>query len=198
MVLATHIIFTAYGFWLPNDPRGSWSDFVAAWELFLKGGKATKVDTRRSLAHDDHDAAKRRQTKGALKQPPVRFNGLQAISIAHGFAKAISESAYRVLACSIMPDHVHLVVERHAHEARAIVRHLKGRASQELSADLLHPFAHLVGADGTVPTPWVRNCWRVFLDTPGGVSRAVHYVEQNPVREGFKLQQWSFVRGPAN
>ena len=46
-VLAAHVIFTAYGFWLPNDPRGSWSDFVASWEL-LKFGRATKVTTRAS------------------------------------------------------------------------------------------------------------------------------------------------------
>jgi len=25
MVIASHDIFTFYGFWLPNDPRGSWS-----------------------------------------------------------------------------------------------------------------------------------------------------------------------------
>jgi hypothetical protein len=36
-LLAAHIIFTAYGFWLPNDPRGSWSEWVAAWELFRFG-----------------------------------------------------------------------------------------------------------------------------------------------------------------
>jgi hypothetical protein len=55
VVLAYHIIFTAYGFWLPNDPRGSWSTFVAAWDLLLAGGKATKTDKRRSLAHKEHD-----------------------------------------------------------------------------------------------------------------------------------------------
>src|ERR1700680_1345456 len=32
-VLVAHVIITAHGFWLPNDPRGSWSDFVGAWEL---------------------------------------------------------------------------------------------------------------------------------------------------------------------
>ena len=31
-VLVAHVIITAYGFWLPNDPRGSWSDFVGAWD----------------------------------------------------------------------------------------------------------------------------------------------------------------------
>jgi hypothetical protein len=43
--LAYHVIVSMYGFWLPNDPRGSGSDFIGAWELFRYGGCATKVDT---------------------------------------------------------------------------------------------------------------------------------------------------------
>lgn len=34
MALGSHIILSAYGFWLPNDPRGPWSDFVGAYELY--------------------------------------------------------------------------------------------------------------------------------------------------------------------
>ena len=41
MVHGYHVIVCAYGFWLPNDPRGSWSDFVGKWEL-VRFGKATK------------------------------------------------------------------------------------------------------------------------------------------------------------
>src|SRR4051812_43899841 len=33
MIVGYHVIFSTYGFWLPNDPRGSWSDFVGSWEL---------------------------------------------------------------------------------------------------------------------------------------------------------------------
>ncbi|MEX2215722.1 MAG: hypothetical protein WD768_16545 [Phycisphaeraceae bacterium] len=85
-VIAYHLILTAYGFWLPNDPRGSWSDFVRAWELFRFGGPATKVNTRRSLAHQPHDRAKRKELNDHLARPPVLFNGLQARAIARGFA----------------------------------------------------------------------------------------------------------------
>lgn len=54
MIVGYHLIFSAYGFWLPNDPRGSWSEFVGAWDLFQAGGKATKekVTERRSYARD--------------------------------------------------------------------------------------------------------------------------------------------------
>jgi hypothetical protein len=33
MVIASHVIVGMYGFWLPNDERGSWSDFIGSWEL---------------------------------------------------------------------------------------------------------------------------------------------------------------------
>ena len=40
MILAYHSIFSMYGFWLPNDPRGSGSDYVASIENNpLKEGK---------------------------------------------------------------------------------------------------------------------------------------------------------------
>src|SRR5690349_22122550 len=93
MVLASHVIFSAYGFWLPNDPRGSWSDFVGSWDLF-RYGSATKVDDYRSYAHDPHDKAKRLAAKDALKYPPVVLTGEQALSVAKGFAKVARASGY--------------------------------------------------------------------------------------------------------
>ncbi len=68
MIAACHIIFGAYGIWLPNDPRGSWSDCVGSWELF-RHGTATKTDGRRSAAYDAHDRAHRVAVKAKLKCP---------------------------------------------------------------------------------------------------------------------------------
>jgi hypothetical protein len=45
MIHGYHVVWGAYGFWLPNDPRGSWSDFVYAWEL-ARFGQATKSAER--------------------------------------------------------------------------------------------------------------------------------------------------------
>src|SRR5213078_2200150 len=91
MVIGFHLIITPYGFWLPNDPRGSWSDFVGAWEL-LRYGRATTVTTHRSLAKVPHDPDLRRAAKRALKYPAVRFSPRQIRSIAKGFARAARES----------------------------------------------------------------------------------------------------------
>jgi len=34
----------------------------------------------------------------------------------------------------------------------------------------------------------------VYLDTPQRVSRAIEYVDANPVKAGMKRQAWSFVK----
>ena len=95
MLYGFHVIFSTYGFWLPNDPRGSWSDFVRRWEL-LRFGKATNVSTRRSVAAVSHDVHHRRAAKQCLTYPEVHLTGVQALSVAKGFRAAIEEAAYVV------------------------------------------------------------------------------------------------------
>ena len=65
MIVGYHVIFGMYGFWLPNDPRGSWSDFVGSWELF-RFGRATKTDERRSVAWRKHNHRQRAAAKRSL------------------------------------------------------------------------------------------------------------------------------------
>src|SRR5262245_24168095 len=122
MVLAYHIVFGAYGFWLPNDPRGSWSEFVHAWELFRFGGPATTTNTRRSVAARPHDIAFRQEAKQHLKYPPVILNEREIISTATGFQNMVNKSYYRVFACAILPEHVHMVLGRHTYKVESMVR----------------------------------------------------------------------------
>ena len=189
MVLASHIIFTAYGFWLPNDPRGSWSDWVASWEL-LKFGPATKTDTRQSVARTAHDPMRRQAAKSALRRPPVLFDGQQALAIANGFATACRDSEYVPRAFSILPDHTHGIVQRHPHLAEHIVGHLKSAATRQLRAEGLHPFD-----DGgqRIPTVWAEGCWKRFLNSGDEMMQAIRYVNNNPLKEGKKRQNWHFV-----
>ena len=42
MIYAFHSIFTMYGFWMSNDPRGSGSDYVAKWDLFRYGPRNSR------------------------------------------------------------------------------------------------------------------------------------------------------------
>src|SRR2546423_632829 len=112
MVLAYHAVFAAYGFWLPNDQRGSWSTEV--WAPHLKRfGEATKTTDRRSLASRPYDRNLRTEARESLLYPPVIFDDAQRDSIASGIADIANTLSLTILACSIMPDHVHIVPLRH-------------------------------------------------------------------------------------
>jgi REP element-mobilizing transposase RayT len=193
MILAYHVIISAYGFWLPNDPRGSWSDFVGAWELF-KFGPATKTTERRSLAHDQHDREKRLRAKEALKFPPVRFDNHQRQAIANGFERAADEAKYIIRAGWLGYDHAHLVIERHDRHVEQIVGHLEAHATRELTETGIHPLGLNQAPDGKLPTPWSQGCWKVFIDNVAQFGTAIRYVERHPMKEGLAPQQWEFVR----
>jgi REP element-mobilizing transposase RayT len=182
--LAYHIIFGTYGFWLPNDPRGSWSIYVGSRELH-RFGDATKIESRRSVAGSKHDHAIRQAAKRSLRYPPVLLTGRQAQAVALGFAQAIRESHYRTYACAVVPNHVHLVLAAHDRPVRRIIGHLKARATRRLKEAALWP-------DAARPV-WAKYGWCVFLSSRSDVVRTIRYVERNPVREKKPPQRWSFV-----
>jgi REP element-mobilizing transposase RayT len=191
MIVGYHVIFGAYGFWLPNDPRGSWSDFVGSWELF-RYGSATTTNERRSVAARPHDRVRRLAAKSALQRPAVQFSGLQARAIGMGFGRYVAAARLPVWACAILPDHVHLVLGRsHIHVEQLVIQ-LKGAATESLKEQGLHPFGALQDRQGRTPKCFARGQWKVYLDLED-VPRAVRYVENNPLKEGKKTQHWSFV-----
>ena len=192
MVLGHHLIISAYGFWLPNDPRGSWSDMVRAWEI-AKFGEATKVHTRRCVARDPHDWKLRQAAKQALKYPAVNFTGMQAKSVGSGFWRHTRRSGVVVWACAILPDHVHLVVRRHRYDAEIMIQQFKGNGTMQLNKDNLHPLAAYAQSGESAPSPWAEKGWKVFLDSEADIWRAIRYVENNPMKEGKPKQMWSFV-----
>lgn len=192
MVLGYHIIFTAYGFWLPNDPRGSWSDFVASWELFCYG-KATRIDERRSVAYKPHDRQLREAAKSALKYPPVVFDDAQILTIGDGIAESARKGSLTVWACAILPDHVHLVIARHRCLAETIMNMTKGAITRKLLAHDQHPFQHLEGTHASVPSCWAAKGWKVFLNSTDDILRSIAYVNANPEKEGRPTQTWPFV-----
>lgn len=192
MILGFHFILSAYGFWLPNDPRGSWSEVVREFNL-LQFGPATKVSTTRSLAAKPHDYQRRQAAKRALRYSPITFTREQAVLIARGFGVAVGEGGYVVHAMAILTDHVHLVMAWHVRDADLIGRHLKSKATYELSQDNRHPMQRFESDKGRVPSPWSRNQWIPYIYTKEHMRAAIRYVEQNPVKAGLKRQKWNLV-----
>ncbi len=190
-VVAIHCIWGAYGFWLPNDPRGSGSHFVGSYAVWQAGGNATLVQTSRSLADKKHDLNLRLAGKAALQKPAMRFNDTQIDAIGAGFAAAVTIGRYNVHACAIMPDHVHVVLGHTPALASKIVAHLKSFATKEINRRSLNPYATLPGRDGQ--RIWADRFRHVFL-AAADVPRCIQYVRDNPVKIGSPPQNWSFIR----
>ena len=83
-MLGLHLVISAYGFWPPNDPRGSWSSYVRAQQLYDIGGQATKVATTQSPANRRRDQKLRQRIRANLIYPPVTLTGIQARAVARG------------------------------------------------------------------------------------------------------------------
>ena len=165
---------------------------MRAWEL-LRFGRATKVTTRRSVAGKPHSRALRAEAKLALAREPVTFTGHQAIAIADGFGDWAANSGATILACAILPEHAHLVVARHRFPIEQVANLLKGQATKSLTKAGLHSSQMQSYRDGTLPSPWARKFWKVFLTADEDILRAIRYVENNPFKEGKRRQRWGFV-----
>jgi len=194
MVRAYFVTIGHYGFWLPNDERGSGSKYVGSKAL-LPYGEATYIaERRRSRASRAYHKQTRRFAKEALKYPPVYLTGQQAWCVAQGFKETIRTTGCPILAACVMPDHTHLVLPRHKYSVEKLVIQLKGDATQYLKAAGCHPFQNeSPREDGRLPTIWGRGSWNVFLSEAWQVRRKIRYTKENPVKLGFPRQVWHFV-----
>jgi REP element-mobilizing transposase RayT len=182
MVIAYHLIWTAYGNWLPNDPRGSGSRCVAAPQLAELGelhfGRK-KIQPPRRVVREFYDRA-----EPLLQFPVIRFDEAQIDQIACGFTEAIAQHHYTCYACAIMPDHVHLVIRKHRHRAEDMIDNLQSASRLRLSKCGALPNDHPV---------WTLGGCKRFLGTLDHVRTAIRYVENNPIKIGLPAQSWPFV-----
>lgn len=187
------LILTCYGFWLPNDPRGSGSHEV--WSDNLKPfGPATHVESEHSVAHRAHDRNIRKQAKLALRRPPVSLTGIQANRIANAFGDWFHKHEIPSWACAVLPEHAHFTFARTGDfTSETVATALKAKATKALLDAGIHPFQDHRARGEPVPKMWARDCRHVFIFDNAGIRSRIRYVEENPVKAGLKLQHWSFV-----
>jgi REP element-mobilizing transposase RayT len=184
LVIGYHLVWTAYGWWLPNDPRGSGSKAVHSEPLAGLGeihyGRKRAQPPRHEVRGFYQEAA------GLLKHPLLTFNEAAREEIAAAFGRVIEERRYTCYACAVMPDHVHILLRKHKDPAEEMAEALR-EASRARLCDAGHrPPDHPVWTGG--------NTWKGFLDHPEAVRRTITYIEQNPLKIGRPAQPWRFVK----
>jgi REP element-mobilizing transposase RayT len=182
LVIAHHLIFTVYGRWLPNDPRGSSSHVIRNAILEDLGGLHVG---RREIQPDGRTIREfYREADKLLEHPVIELNPDDRDVIANSFAKVIASEKFTCWACAIMNDHVHLVMRKHKYQGEEMIAILQDCSAARLREAGKRPEDHPV---------WGGSGWVVFLDHPDAVRRTIAYVERNPIQRRRPTQDWPFV-----
>lgn len=182
IVIAHHLVWTVYGRWLPNDPRGSNSEYIACDAIAELGelhhGRK-RVQPAGWLIRDFYSKA-----SDVLAYPLLTFDEATRHEVGAAFGEVVGAERYTCYACVVMPDHVHLLVRKHKHTAEQIIANFQSASRTHLAESHLRTTDH--------PT-WGGPGWKVFLDHPDEVRRTITYIEKNPLPYRLPVQQWAFV-----
>lgn len=176
MVIAYHAIFTTYGTWLPNDPRGSYSKEIYNDELRalgrIKYGRQNPTPVKDMLIRFWTEATSR------LTRSPFLIDDNIRPIIAAGFKKVVQRLDIKIPACVIMNDHVHVLILRSKYRIEYLVNQLKGSATRALRLK---------------QTPWSRGCWKVFITDHEALLAAANYIQANTTSADRPAQSWDFI-----
>lgn len=183
MIVGHHLIWTAYGCWLPNDPRGSSSQeirvpLIAELGELYRGRKViqpTSAEIRAFYSAADE----------VLKHPRLTFTDQVVGLLAESFGQTIQQQRYTCYGCAIMPDHVHMLIRRHRQIADAMIQHFQEDSRQALIAAGQRASDHPV---------WGGPGWPVFQNSREDMERIVKYIRENPIKAGRPEQRWPFVK----
>jgi REP element-mobilizing transposase RayT len=175
MIIAYHAIFTTYGTWLPNDPRGSFSREIYSEQLRAVG--VIKYG-RQNPPHREQLMKFWTAASSYLSRPPFFIDDNRRPIIAAAFGKVVGRLGIEIPACAIMNDHVHVLVLQSRYSVEYLVNQLKGAATKALKLKY---------------TPWTRGCWKVFITDTEVLQAAAKYIQANPVSAGLAPQSWDFI-----
>jgi REP element-mobilizing transposase RayT len=183
MVVGYHLIWTAYGWWLPNDPRGSSSHEIRVERIANLGelhyGRKAQQPSSREIRQFYREA------RQVLNHELLPFADDEILLLAASFAAVIRERGYTCYACAVMPDHVHALLRKHRDRSEEMIAHFQEKSQQVLKDVGRRPADHPV---------WGGPGWKVFLNRREDIERIVDYIRQNPIKAGRPQQRWPFVK----
>lgn len=183
MVVGYHLIWTTYGWWLPNDPRGSSSHEIRVEQIAALGPlhhSRKRIQPVSAVLRQFYE-----QAGGLLKHPLLICSDEQVALIGAAIGQVIQEHRYTCYACAVMPEHVHLLIRRHRDWAETMIECFQKASRQALIEAGHRAVTHPV---------WGGPGWKVFLNTRADMSRIEDYIRKNPEKAGREAQVWDFVK----
>lgn len=132
LIIEHHLLWTLYGHWLGNDPRGSGSEAVRDPKLATLG----EIHLGRK---PDHLQPSRGELRKFYQEaePLLQFhrfwiNEAKRQAVAEAVRGIVNHKPYTVWACAILSNHMHLVVRRHGDDAGLIWETIADAARERL------------------------------------------------------------------
>lgn len=190
MIIGFHLIWTTYGHWFPNDPRGSWSHEV--WEPKLLNLRPidTQRNTVRQTPVEKHELeAFLDQARSRLKWDVVNLSPSEIMAVGDVFGGIVKAINLSVWACAILSNHVHVMIQRHGLRYERIINRLKGQAGQRIRR--MRGYTVVDRRAERVPI-WTEKYWVRYIDSSAGMVQAIAYVKHNLPEDS--PQEWGFVK----
>jgi REP element-mobilizing transposase RayT len=182
VILAAHLVFTGYGHWLSNDPRGSGSIETRKEELRELG----EIHHGRKHVQPSREELRKfyRVAEPRLDHPVLWFDEPMRRVIAETVGTAAQRFGYTLWAFAVCRNHMHALTRTHRDRAELIWQNLTEATRDALRASGVVPEGHSV---------WSDRPYKVFKYTREQVIDCMGYIERNPVKEGLPRQEWDFV-----
>ena len=115
----------------------------------------------------------------ALRHPEMATVMTQTLAYYHG-------QRYQLIAWSIMPNHVHVIIEPHYSLPRIV------QSWKSYSARWAMQHAKELELPVSGQQLWMRGYWDRYIRDAKHLQAAVHYVHQNPVKAGLcaQAEEW--------
>jgi len=183
MVAGYQLVWTAYGWWLPNDPRGSWSPEIRVEKIMPLGdihygrrlNPPLPADVRHFYA----------QAQDVLKHLLLTFDDEAIGVIGAALRNVVQKHKYTCYACAVMPEHVHILIRRHKHHAEEMIEHFQEQSRNAMIASGKRNVTHPV---------WGGPGWKGCLNSREEFERTVEYIRKIPGKIGKPEQIWDFVK----
>jgi REP element-mobilizing transposase RayT len=187
MILACHLVWTAYGWWFPNDPRGSWSKELWVPAIRELGNESGNMQRGRQRVQPSpvHLREWLKKAQGSLKHMPVTLDMNARKVVRNAINEQVDLHDYIVPAIAVRADHVHVIVRRHCrHTFQRMVQAFKSVSTRALHkhfllADLPARREEDSTATKDVRNPvWSRGYWMRYLDNDEAIAIATAYVKR--------------------
>jgi putative transposase len=139
----------------------------------------------KSLFEIEHDLKRRQKIEEYLDRGygNCELRDRRAAALVEENWRFLDGKEYRLLAWSIMPNHVHLLIEIWQTPLTLLVRNWKGYTARRIN--------QLLGRRGKL---WQDDYWDRYIRDQQHFERVKHYIEANPVMAGLvkSAPEWSF------